>query len=79
MRTTRCLSGAALLLLQACGGERKADAAAAEPAAAAANPAVLLLCGGDTISVQGSRDTLQLNVSGESFIVALVPSASGVR
>jgi membrane-bound inhibitor of C-type lysozyme len=68
-----------------CGGEKKAKSdspAGAEPveAAGATTPAVLLLCGADTISVQGGRgDTLQLNVNGESFLVGLVPSGSGAR
>lgn len=85
MRATRYLSGTALTLLMSCGGEKKAETdaqAGAEPVAAAGatSPAVLLLCGADTISVQGTRgDTLQLNVSGESFVVGLVPSASGAR
>jgi membrane-bound inhibitor of C-type lysozyme len=84
MRTTRYLAGAGLILLIGCG-EKKAETetqAAAEPAAAAAatSPPVLLLCGADSISVQGAReDTLQLNVHGESFVVALVPSASGAK
>jgi membrane-bound inhibitor of C-type lysozyme len=40
---------------------------------------MLLLCGADTASVQGTHAELQLNVSGESFLVQLVPSGSGAK
>lgn len=85
MCTTQYLSGAVLILLMGCGGEKKAETetqagADAVPAAAPTSPSVLLLCGADSISVQGApEDTLQLNVDGESFVVALVPSASGAK
>ena len=41
---------------------------------------IVMLCGADTISVAGApADTLQLHVSGETFTVTLVPSASGAK
>jgi membrane-bound inhibitor of C-type lysozyme len=85
MRTTRYLAGTGLILLMACGGEKKGGAGTqageeTSSIAAGVTPATLLLCGADTISVQGApEDTLQLNVNGESFVVALVPSASGAK
>lgn len=50
------------------------------PAADMVAPVTLLLCGADTISVKGAgRDTLELRVQGETFLVHLVPAASGAR
>jgi membrane-bound inhibitor of C-type lysozyme len=40
---------------------------------------VLLLCGADTVSVQGSESELQLHVHGETFNVSLSPSDSGAK
>lgn len=74
----------ASLLLIACGGERQAEAAPqADPAGSspttAAAPSILLLCGPDTVSVQGTGADLRLHVGGETFALRLSPSASGAK
>jgi membrane-bound inhibitor of C-type lysozyme len=74
-----------LAALVACGGAKqdesspRADTATASTAPTA-SPSIVMLCGADTISVAGAPgDTLQLHVSGETFTVSLVPSASGAK
>jgi membrane-bound inhibitor of C-type lysozyme len=76
--------GATLVVLAACGGERQPEAApqadtAGPSFAAATAPPVLLMCGADTVSVQGTEQELQLHVNGETFNVLLSPSASGAK
>ena len=74
----------ATVLLAACGREQgresgsRADTAESSATVAASHP-VVLLCGADTISVQGTSPDLQLHVNGETFQVKLSPSASGAR
>ena len=76
--------GATLVVLAACGGERQPEAApqadtAGPSFAAATAPPVLLMCGADTVSVQGTEQELQLHVNGETFNLLLSPSASGAK
>ena len=84
MRVNGRIIGAGMLVLIACGGEKQpeatphADTGGASVAAASA-PSVLLMCGADTVSVQGTEAELQLHVNGETFRVLLSPSASGAR
>ena len=75
---------AASVLLGACGGEKRPEAGpqadtAGPSTTVAAAPPVILLCGPDTVSVQGSEAELQLHVHGETFQVKLSPSASGAK
>ena len=72
------------ILLAACGGQKLPEAdpppgSAVPPAASAAAPSVLLLCGADTVSVQGTGDELKLHVQGETFLVRRTASASGAK
>ena len=74
----------ATAFLGACGGEKRPEAApqadsAGSSTAVAAAPPVILLCGADTVSVQGTEAELQLHVHGETFPVKLSPSASGTK
>jgi hypothetical protein len=84
MRMNGWILTPAVVLLAACGGEKRpesgpqADTAGPSMAAAAAPP-VLLLCGADTVSVQGTEAELQLHVKGETFLVRLSPSPSGAK
>ena len=77
---------AVLCLLAACAGEKQADSGipadtASTTVVTAGAPPVTMLCGADTISVQGaSTDSiLQLHVLGETFLVGRVPSGSGAK
>jgi membrane-bound inhibitor of C-type lysozyme len=73
-----------IILLAACGGEKRPEAG---PPADSTNPlpvaatttSVLLLCGADTVRVQGSDTEVQLHAHGETFRVVLTPSASGAK
>lgn len=73
------------ILLAGCGEARRpeagphADTAAASVTVSATAPMMILLCGADTVSVQGTEDELQLHVNGESFQVKRSPSASGAK
>lgn len=86
MRTTQpIIEIAVLAALAACSGAKqdestaRADTVTAR-ASTTGSPSVIMLCGADTISVAGApADTLQLHVSGETFTVTLVPSASGAK
>ena len=84
MRIEQRSIGAALAFLAACGGEPKGEAAiqadtAAPAQATAAPPSTVLLCGADTVSVQGASEEIQLHVRGETFPLRLTPSASGAK
>src|SRR5262245_36750565 len=77
------LIGAAILLA-ACGEGKPPEAAppadsAASSSVTATSASLILLCGADTVSVQGSAAEVQLHVKGETFLVALTPSASGAK
>ena len=83
MRTPWRVVGATVLL-GACGGEKRPEAvpqadAPTRSTTVAAAPPVILMCGADTVSVQGTQSELQLHVHGETFQVKLSPSASGAK
>ena len=75
---------AATILLVACAGEKPPEAApqgdsTATSTATATTASLILLCGADTVSVRGSAAEVQLHAKGETFLVALTPSASGAK
>ena len=74
----------ATMLLVGCGGEKRQDTAppadsTSPSTVTAATATTLLLCGADTVSVQGSASEFQLHVHGETVQVVLTPSASGAK
>jgi membrane-bound inhibitor of C-type lysozyme len=81
----RAVTLMAMIGFAACATAKKPEIPAqneapATPAAEMVAPVTLMLCGNDTISVKGAlEDTLELRIQGETFVVHVVPAASGAK